>query len=102
MDIKKGDMVKIMSGKDRGKTGKVLYIFPEKNRLTVEGANIYKKHVRPKKQGEKGETVEVARPLNRSNVLVICPSCGKPTRLGRRKEKKDTIRYCKKCNNPIE
>jgi len=94
--------VKISAGKNRGKTGKVLYIFPERNRVTVEGINLYKKHVRPKRQGEKGEVVEVARPINSSNVSVVCPSCGKPTRIGRKREKKNVIRICKKCDSAID
>ncbi len=102
MNIKKGDTVKISAGKNRGKTGKVLYIFPERNRVTVEGINLYKKHVRPKRQGEKGEVVEVARPINSSNVSVVCPSCGKPTRIGRKREKKNVIRICKKCDSAID
>lgn len=88
MNIKKGDTVRVIAGKDRGKTGKVVHVIPSAGRVTVEGVNVYKKHVRPKRQGEKGETVEVSRPLNASNVMLLCPSCGEPTRLGR---------SCKKC-----
>lgn len=102
MNIKKGDNVKITAGKNRGKTGKVLYTFPLRNRVSVEGVNLYKKHVRPKKQGEKGEVVEVARPISASNVSVICPACGKPTRIGRRREGKNVIRVCKKCDKTID
>jgi len=102
MNIKKGDTVKILAGKNRGKTGKVLHTFPKKNKVSVEGINVYKKHIRPKKQGEKGEKVEVARPLNISNVSIICPSCGKNTRIGRRREKKNVIRVCKKCDSPLD
>ena len=72
MRIKKGDQVKIISGKDRGKTGTVLKVLSENNRISIEGINSYKKRMRPKKQGQKGETVTVVRPLHASNVLLLC------------------------------
>ncbi len=98
MKIKKGDTVKIISGKDRGKTGKVIHVHTKIGKITVEGVNVYKKHVRPKRQGEKGEIVSVTRPLISSNALVVCPSCGKAIRVGFKAEK-DTkkVRYCRKC-----
>lgn len=99
MKIKKGDTVKIISGKDRGKTAKVIHVHTKTEKITVEGINVYKKHVRPKRQGEKGEVVSVTRPLVASNVLVVCPSCGKAIRVGFKAEggvKK--VRYCRKCN----
>lgn len=104
MKIKEGDMVSIISGKDRAKTGKVLQAFPKDNRITVEGINIIKKHVKAKRTGEKGQRVEVPRPLNVSNVKLICPKCKKPTRIGyrsvqKRHEKK--VRMCKKCGQEI-
>ena len=102
VNIKKGDNVKIITGKNRGKTGKVLHVFPKKERITVEGVNIYKKHVRPKRQGEKGETVNVTRSIDKSNISIICPACSKPTRITTKKEGNKKIRYCKKCNSPIE
>jgi len=82
MKIKKGDTVLIISGKDRGKTGKVLDVFPEQDRLVVEGANIRKRHMKPKKSGEKGQIVEKPAPFSASNVKLICPKCGKPARIG--------------------
>ena len=104
MKIRKGDTVLIISGKDRKKTGKVSQVFPKDNRITVEGVNIIKKHVRPKRTGEKGQRVEVSHPLDVSNVKLICPKCKKPTRVGyklisRRREKKS--RMCKKCGQEI-
>lgn len=101
MKIKKGDIVKILSGKDRGKTGKVIRLFPKKKRVMVEGINVYKKHVRPKRQNEKGEIVEVARPINISNVVLICPSCSKPTRVGYSIDGENKNRRCKKCKSII-
>lgn len=70
MSIKKGDTVTVMTGKDSGKSGKVLQVFTTKNRVLVEGVNMIKKHKRPTKQGEKGQTVSVARSIHRSNVRV--------------------------------
>lgn len=98
MKIKKGDTVKILRGKDRGKTGPVLHAFPTELRVTVEGANLMKKRVRPKRQGQKGETVLVPRSLAISNVMLICPSCKKPTRVGSRMEGETKVRFCKKCD----
>lgn len=71
MKIKTGDQVKIIAGKDKGKTGKVIQVFPKENRVVVEGANILKKHVRSMKQGQPGQRVEFAAPLHASNVALI-------------------------------
>ena len=90
-------MVKIRAGKDRGKSGKVIAVNPETGRLSVEGLNIFKKHVRPKRQGEKGETVELSRPMDASNVMIVCPSCHAATRIGFKMEGKAKKRFCKKC-----
>ncbi len=97
MKIKKGDTVKIITGKDRNKTGKVMKVLPKKSRVLIEGLNLYKKHVRPKTQGEKGQTVMVPRPLGVSNVMLVCSVCGQATRIGFRKEGDNKVRYCKKC-----
>lgn len=97
MNLKKGDQVKILSGKDRGKTGSLLRIFRDLNRVTVEGVNTFKKRVRPTKQGAKGETLVLPRPMNASNVQLICKNCKKPTRVGYRMNGEKKERYCKKC-----
>ena len=101
MNIQKGDTVKIMAGKDRGKTGKVLKVVPKSSKVTVEGANMYKKHQRPKKQGEKGEIINITRPLPASNVMVICTNCKKPSRVGHRFDGDAKVRYCKKCEGSL-
>lgn len=101
MRIKKGDTVKVISGKDRGKNGKVLAVFPEEDRLTIEGLNLVKKRTRPRKQGEKGETVSLPRPMNASNVMIVCGNCGKPARIGMRVEAKEKFRICKQCSARI-
>ena len=101
MNIKKGDSVKIIAGKDRGKTGKILNVLTKEGRVSVEGINVYKKHVRPRKQGEKGEIVSLVRPLQVSNVQIICPSCSKSVRVGFRVNGAIKTRFCKKCKANI-
>ena len=97
MKIKKNDTVLIISGKDRGRKGKVLNVFPEEQKLLVEGANIRKRHVRPKKSGEKGQIVESPAPFSASNVKLICAKCGKSTRVAYQFIDKKKRRICKKC-----
>lgn len=87
----------MLSGKDRGKTGKVLSVSPKDARISVEGLNLFKKRVRPKKQGQKGETVLVPRPFYTSKAQLVCSSCKKATRVGHRLEGRRRVRYCKKC-----
>ena len=97
MNIKKGDIVKILLGTDRNKTGKVLRVYPEDNRLTIEGMNLYKKRMKPKTQGQKGETVSVPRPMVASKVMIVCQSCKRATRVGYRIHEGSKERFCKKC-----
>ena len=97
MKLKKGDQVKILSGKDRGKTGSVIKVSTLANQLTVEGLNLFKKRSRPKRRGEKGEVVLVARPMAASKVMLVCKSCKHPARVGFRLEGDRKTRYCKKC-----
>ena len=101
MKIKKGDTVKILAGKDSGKSGKVLGVDPKKERVLVEGLNMFKKHKRAKRQGEKGETISVSRPMDSSNVALICPRCTQLTRVGYKFEGSKKLRSCKKCKSTI-
>jgi large subunit ribosomal protein L24 len=101
MKIHKGDTIKIIVGKDRGKTGKVLKVLPKRNKVLIDGLNLYKKHVRPKQQGEKGQIVSVPRPIDASNVMLICPGCSRAVKIGYRLEEKRKVRYCKKCRAPM-
>jgi large subunit ribosomal protein L24 len=102
MKIKKGDNVKIMSGKDRGKTGTVLTAFPEAGKIIVEGLNIFKKRSRAKRQGETGQIVNVSRPMPASKVQLVCANCKQPTRVGYRIEANGhKARICKKCEANI-
>lgn len=97
MNIKKGDQVKIISGKDRNKFGSILHVFPENNKVTVEGLNLFKKRSKPKKQGQKGEMVLVPRPLSVSKVMLVCKSCKKTIRAGYRFDGAQKVRFCRKC-----
>ncbi|HUC02007.1 MAG TPA: 50S ribosomal protein L24 [Candidatus Paceibacterota bacterium] len=101
MKLKKGDNVKIMSGKDRGKTGVIMTAFPGSDRITIDGLNVFKKRSKPRTQGEKGQIVAVSRPMAASKVMIICPNCKAPTRLGGRTEGSRKVRYCKKCQATI-
>src|SRR3989344_7989198 len=97
MKIHKNDNVQIMVGKDRGKQGKVTAVNPEKGTVLVPGLNMFKKHKRPTKQGEKGEIVSLPRPLKAANVMIVCSSCNKPVRIGFRHDGEIKVRFCKKC-----
>jgi len=97
MKIRKNDNVQIMVGKDRGKQGKVLKVDSENSRVLIQGLNMFKKHQRPKKQGDKGEIVSISRFLDLSNAMIVCASCSKPTRVGYKLEGDKKVRYCKKC-----
>lgn len=100
--IKKGDTVQIISGKDKGKSGKVLRIFSGEDRIIVEGINIKKRHQRPKKEGERGQMVQVASPFHISNIMLMCPSCKKSTRKSVQIRKDGSrMRVCKKCKAEI-
>jgi large subunit ribosomal protein L24 len=99
--LKKGDEVLVVRGKDRGQKGKVLRTIPAEGRVVVEGVNMRKKHVRARKQGEKGQLVSVPSPLSASNVRIVCASCGKMTRIGYRVENGKKTRVCKKCGHVL-
>lgn len=101
MKIHKGDQVLIISGKDRQRKGKVIEVLPKIRRVVVEGLNLRKKHLRPKRSGEKGQIIKLPAPLNVSNVKLICPKCGKATRLGYKIEAGKKYRICKKCKQEI-
>jgi len=101
MKIKKGDNVLITAGKDKGRTGKIIKALPRSLKVLVEGINLKKKHVRPKREGEKGQVVEIPAAMDISNVKLICPKCGKATRVGYAIEKDVKNRICKKCKQII-
>lgn len=96
--IKKNDMVVVLSGKDRGKRGKVLGVFSQKERLLVEGVNLVKRHTRPSQKNQQGGIVSQEAPIHISNVNLYCPRCQRGARFGVRiLEDGSKIRYCRKC-----
>ena len=102
MTIRKGDTVKVIAGKDRGKEGKILRAIPETNRVVVEKVNIMKKAMRPTQANPQGGISSVEAPLHASNVMLVCPACKKPTRVGHRIEDGTKHRTCKKCGKDID
>jgi large subunit ribosomal protein L24 len=101
--VKKDDMVKIIAGKEKGKTGKVLRVFPAKGRVVVESLNVIKRHTRPTQLNPEGGIVEKEAPLSLSNVMLICGSCSEATRTGVKVlEDGSKARYCKKCNEIVD
>lgn len=101
MKIRKGDKVKVLLGKDRGKEGKVEYVLSKKEKVFVSGVNLYKRHV--KKSGSSaGGIIDIPKSLNISNVVLICPNCNKTTRVGYRVLGKEKVRICKKCKKEIK
>lgn len=106
MKIRKNDTVAVIAGKDKGKTGKVLRVFREENKLVVEGVNILTKHVRARSSGEKGQKAYFPAKIHVAKVMLVCAKCGQKTRVGYRvsqteqsRSKKE--RMCKKCTQPI-
>jgi large subunit ribosomal protein L24 len=102
MKIKKNDKVIIIAGKDKGKTGKIMQVFPKEKKVVVEGLNNRFKHVRPRKQGKKGQRIEYAAPLDISNVMVVDPKVGRPSRISYKiLENKEKIRISKKSGEAV-
>ena len=101
MNIRKGDNVIMLGGKDRGKKGKVLFAFPAEDKVVVEGLNTVKRHQRAKREGQKGQIISKEKAVNASSVQLVCPKCGKPTRIGHKVEGKNKTRVCKKCGAEI-
>ena len=108
MNIKKGDTVLIITGKDKGKQGTVSRALPQVSKVIVEGLNIAKKHIRPQGQTRQGGIIDKAMPIHVSNTMLICTECGKPTRVGHERrtmgadQKMRSVRVCKKCHRVIE
>lgn len=113
MHVKKGDRVLVLNGNEdiRGKEGKILSVNPNTNKVVVEGVAMVSKHSKPRRQGEQGGIFQKERAIDASNVMLVCPKCGKATRVGRRnlevedetgKKVVKHVRYCKKCNAQID
>ena len=101
MNIKKDDKVVVLSGKDKGKQGKILVSDPKAAKVIVEGVNVATKHQKPRKQGEEGGIIKVETPIYASKVQLVCPKCGKATRVGHKLADGKKVRVCKKCGAEI-
>ena len=102
MRIKKGDNVQVLSGNDKGKTGEVLEVIPKLEKVVVKGINVRKKHVKARKQGEESGIISVECAIPSSKVNVVCPKCGKVTKIGYSVEKDEKVRICKKCGAKLK
>ncbi|MRS12658.1 MAG: 50S ribosomal protein L24 [Actinobacteria bacterium] len=102
LTIRKGDKVHVIAGKDKGKEGKVLRSMPEKERVVVENVHMIKKHTRPSQKNQQGGIIEMEGAIHVSNVMLVCPNCGQPTRVGRRRDDGVRVRTCKKCGKDID
>ncbi len=106
MNIKKNDQVKMLSGKDKGKTAKVLQVLSADKKVSVEGLNLLVKHLRPQKQGEKGQRIEFPAFVAISKLALVCPKCGKTTRVAHKlleiNGQKKKMRVCKKCQEALD
>ena len=102
LNVKKGDTVVVISGKDKGKKGKILVSMPADERVIVQNAAMITKHVKPRRQGEPGGRIEKEGTLHVSNVKLVCPKCGEATRVGHKVEGDKKVRICKKCGKNID
>ena len=101
MNIKKDDKVIVLSGKDKGKQGEVLVAEPKAGKVIVKGVNVATKHQKPQKQGQEGGIIKVETPIYASKVMLVCPKCGKATRVGHKIADGKKVRVCKKCGAEI-
>lgn len=110
LNVKKGDTVVVISGKDRGKKGKIMVAQPDDERVIVQGAAMVTRHIKPRKQGQPGGRIEKEGPIHASNVMLVCPKCDKPTRIAHKlkeveisgEKKQKSVRVCKKCGKVID
>ena len=102
MRIKKGDTVQVLSGNDKGKKGEVLEVMPKDSKVVVKGVNVRKKHIKPRRQGEEGGIISIECAIDSSKVNVVCPKCGKSTRVEYKIEDDKKVRICKKCGAKIK
>ena len=100
--IKKGDLVEVISGKDKGKRGKVLRVMPKEGKVIVEGVNMIKRHQRPNPRMKEGGIIEKEGPVYASKVMLVCPNCGQRTKVGFKVVDGKKVRYCKKCGEIID
>jgi len=100
--IKKGDTVEVIQGKETGKRGKVLRVMADEERVVIERVNFIKRHVRPSQKTPQGGVIEREAGIHVSNVMLVCPGCSQPVRVGVRMEGEDKVRYCKRCNVQVD
>jgi large subunit ribosomal protein L24 len=99
--FRKGDEVKVVAGKEKGKKAKIERVLHKEGKLLIEGVNLYKRHLKARSQNQKSEIVTISKPLPLGNIALICPKCHKQTRVGFKTEKNNTIRICRKCKTEI-
>jgi large subunit ribosomal protein L24 len=103
LDIKKNDTAQVITGDEKGKKGRVLSVFKSEDKIILERLNMIKKHMKPSKKYQQGGIIEKEAPVHRSNVMLVCPKCDKPTKVGnKRLENGKKIRECKQCGEVIE
>ncbi len=102
MTVKTGDTVVVLAGKDKGKTGKVTAVSADQGRVIVENVNVVSKHQKPRSQEDKGGIIKKSAPIDASNVQVVCPVCGKATRVAHSEVDGKKVRTCKKCNASLD
>ena len=110
LNVKKGDTVVVISGKDKGKKGKIMVAQPDDERVVVQGAAMVTRHIKPRKQGQPGGRIEKEGPIHASNVMLVCPKCDKPTRIAHKlkeveisgEQQQKSVRVCKKCGKVID
>jgi large subunit ribosomal protein L24 len=101
MQLKQGDKVVVISGKDAGRESRVERVFPDENKVLVEGVNTVKKHMKPRGQTMQGGIIDRDMPIDASNVMIVCPKCDTPTRVGHRVDDKGKHRVCKRCGGDL-
>lgn len=101
LKIKKGDLVKVLVGKEKGKQAKVLRVIPKERKVVLEGLFLVRKHIKPSHQQKKGEVVQVPRAVPVANVALICPHCSQATRVGNKISGDQKVRICKKCQSIV-
>jgi large subunit ribosomal protein L24 len=101
MKLKKGDEIKVVKGKDKGKTGKIEKALPKEGKVLVTNVNLFKRHLKARSQSQPSEIVTLTKPLPEENVALVCPKCHKQTRVGYKLEKTNKVRICRKCGKEI-
>ena len=101
MKIRKGDKVKIIYGKDKGREGVVEKVYRKSKKVLIPGINMYKKHIKKSEEFPQGGVIELPRPIDVSKIMLVCPKCKKPTRVGYKLQDNKKFRFCKKCQSII-